>query len=125
VKEISPSIGRSRVQRASWESEQFLSGKFVLNLVLNAIKAAERQVTVLIVSDPVSLNIHVTNDGQSISAQREFVVPTQDETGRTGLGLWVCFQLTKQLNGSLDIAPIPGDGGTVAVFEAPLENLYA
>jgi len=99
--------------------------QIVLNLVLNAIKAAERQVTVLIVSDPVSLNIHVTNDGQSISAQREFVVPTQDETGRTGLGLWVCFQLTKQLNGSLDIAPIPGDGGTVAVFEAPLENLYA
>ncbi|WP_050470563.1 MULTISPECIES: sensor histidine kinase [Herbaspirillum] len=99
--------------------------QIVLNLVLNAIKAAERQVTVLIVSDRASLHIHVTNDGQSISSQREFAVPTQDAYGRTGLGLWVCFQLTKQLNGSLEIAPIPGDGGTLAIFEAPLENLYA
>ena len=96
--------------------------QILLNLVLNAINAADSAVVVQIrLSNQYLINT-VINDGPSFSASFQ-PVPTSDEQGRIGLGLWVSFRLTEQLGGSLRIAPSEPEDGTVAELILPLGDL--
>jgi signal transduction histidine kinase len=96
--------------------------QILLNLVLNAINAADSVVVVQVrLSNQYLINT-VINDGPSFSASFQ-PVPTSDEQGRIGLGLWVSFRLTEQLGGSLRIAASEPEDGTVAELILPLGDL--
>ncbi|WP_076592143.1 sensor histidine kinase [Herminiimonas arsenitoxidans] len=94
--------------------------QIVLNLVLNAINAALVRVEVQVKVVERALFVRVKNDGGPFSATEESA-PTPDQHGRIGLGLWVCFRLTRQIGGALKIEPTINGRGTVATFIAPLE----
>ncbi len=94
--------------------------QIVLNLVLNAINAALVRVEVQVKVVGQALHVQVKNDGGPFSAFED-AAPTPDQHGRIGLGLWVCFRLTRQMEGSLTIEPTINGRGTVATFIAPLE----
>jgi signal transduction histidine kinase len=96
----------------------------VLNLVLNAINAARSTVRVEATIRDGALRVAVRNDGTPFSATAESA-PQADRYGRVGLGLWVCFRLTRQLGGTLTIQPMPDGDGTLAMLSAPLEKTYA
>jgi signal transduction histidine kinase len=96
----------------------------VLNLVLNAIDAARSAVEIEVKVGEGALQVSVRNDGAAFSASAEST-PQADRHGRVGLGLWVCFRLTRQLGGTLIIQPLPSGDGTAAVLSAPLEENHA
>jgi len=94
--------------------------QIVLNLVLNAINAALVRVEVQVKVVGQALHVRVKNDGGPFTAIED-TAPTPDQYGRIGLGLWVCFRLTRQMGGTLTIEPTINGRGTVATFIAPLE----
>ena len=84
----------------------------LLNLLLNAIKAADHQTTLLLSAAVVTgpdgneqCHLLVKNSGQPIPPerlQRLFEPFTNNESN--GLGLWVTYQLVDQLNGSIRVS---------------------
>ena len=82
--------------------------QILLNLLLNAIQAAEpdSEIGCEIAREPDCLLIRVANRGQPIPAERlnhlfePFVGTTADGHG---LGLWVTYQLVQQLNGRIAV----------------------
>jgi signal transduction histidine kinase len=93
--------------------------QILLNLILNAINAAESSVRVSAYVNKNRLISTVINDGPNFSATFE-PIPVTDAEGRTGLGLWVSFRLTDQLGGSLQIKPCDDHTGTIAELILPL-----
>jgi signal transduction histidine kinase len=59
-----------------------------------------------------NLRIRVRNDGESIPAGRMpflFEPFAADNDGAHGLGLWVTYQIVRQLNGSIEVRSVPGN----------------
>lgn len=88
-----------------------LMRQIMLNLLLNAIAAAEQRVCLeLTVGDGV-LRISVGNDGKHIpEAQLDYIFEPF-VTGRAkghGLGLWIVYQIVQQLKGSIVVESEPG-----------------
>lgn len=100
--------------------------QIILNLVLNAIAAAHSQVTVRVEIVERNLRVIVRNDGVAFTvAVAAGLAPEPDASGRLGLGLWVCFRLAQQLNGTLTIkaaSDMNDAGGTVATLNIPLQD---
>jgi signal transduction histidine kinase len=91
--------------------------QLLLNLVLNALEAASEggQVTVAIGDDQDELRIDVANTGRPLPAARleHLFEPYPARRGEgEGLGLWVCYQIVSQLQGSIDVS---ADGPTTRV----------
>lgn len=106
--------------------------QLVLNLLLNGAKAADEGGTLsLKVSESAdAVSIEVANTGPGLGAQvrdrlfEPFVAPATEGGRRShGLGLWVCYQIVRQLAGTIEVAsdeawtrfrvqlPIAADGG--------------
>jgi signal transduction histidine kinase len=98
--------------------------QIILNLLLNAIHAAEEVVSVQIHLKNNRLLCLVFNDGPGFSAEFE-ELPKSSTNGRTGLGLWVSFRLTDQLGGMLNIAPNEYPSGTLAELSIPIGEPHA
>lgn len=89
--------------------------QILINLLLNAVRAAGNggKVSCRVDRDDRLLRLMVCNDGQHIPASRmdhlfePFSIGESDAEG-TGLGLWVCYQIVQQLNGSIDVRSQPG-----------------
>lgn len=87
--------------------------QLVLNLLLNGAKAADDEGTLSMhVTESVDgLSIEVSNTGPGLPAEvrdrlfEPFVAPP-DEGGRRsyGLGLWVCYQIVRQLAGTIEVS---------------------
>lgn len=100
----------------------------LINLILNAVQATDEgsavQVNISLASE--SLSFEVVNGGKILtSSQTEHLFEpfiNASETGR-GLGLWVCYQIVKQLGGSIavDSAMRDGDGMTRVSVNLPLQ----
>jgi len=87
--------------------------QILLNLLLNAIAAATESghVRVAIAADEGKLRLDVGNDGEHISDERMAVLFEPFVSGREkghGLGLWVVYQIVRQLNGGLSVVSEPG-----------------
>lgn len=97
--------------------------QILLNLILNAIAASEPNGTVSVnvtTTKNHTLFLSVCNDGKTISeAQMAYLFEpftTQRPEGH-GLGLWIVFQLVKQLNGGLTVES--ASGHTCFLVEIP------
>jgi signal transduction histidine kinase len=78
----------------------------LINLLLNAIRAADAdgEVACHLGQDGQHLTISITNDGKILTADEmkhlfEPFSPLSE--GGHGLGLWVCYQIVRQLGGSI------------------------
>ncbi|GJH25847.1 MULTISPECIES: HAMP domain-containing sensor histidine kinase [Caballeronia] len=92
--------------------------QLVLNLLLNAIKAAESGGVVKCnaMMDSTELRITVQNSGEHIPADVvgqlfEPYWPSQKTHGPRsyGLGLWVSYQIATQLGGTISVNSVPGE----------------
>ncbi|MCX7897815.1 MAG: ATP-binding protein [Rhodocyclaceae bacterium] len=87
--------------------------QILLNLLLNAIAAADPggMVKLTLGADEGMLHLAVCNDGAYISEEQMRYLFEPFASGRDkghGLGLWVVYQIVKQLNGSLAVDSEPG-----------------
>lgn len=81
----------------------------LMNLLLNAAKSVPNggKVIVDISVDMNNLNIVVANHGEAIEPEQLehlFEPFVQFRQGGSGLGLWVCYQIIKQLEGFISVA---------------------
>ena len=106
--------------------------QLVLNLLLNAIKAADEdgQIELTVVRGPGLLGVVVGNTGMPIPPEllgrlfEPFVAATERDGKRAyGLGLWVCYQIVQQLRGS--ISAESADGWTRFAVSLPIEERMA
>jgi signal transduction histidine kinase len=86
--------------------------QILLNLLLNAVRASPQGETVgsiLFVAEG-RLNLMVGNAGTAIPERRRqhLFEPYFGEGEVHGLGLWVTYQLVKQLNGDIAVNSVPG-----------------
>jgi signal transduction histidine kinase len=94
----------------------------LINLLLNAVQAAEPagQVACRIARVNGSLVLDVRNDGGSIPLEQvEHLFEPFNTTAGNGLGLWVTYQIVRQLGG--EIQPHTGDSETRFVVRLPIE----
>lgn len=87
--------------------------QILLNLLLNAIAAADEpgHVRLDIAATEGILRLSVRNDGQHIPEEQMAYLFEPFATGRAqghGLGLWVVYQIVRQLNGGLTVDSEPG-----------------
>lgn len=91
--------------------------QLVLNLLLNAVNAADQNGTVELAVDsaPGRLSIRVGNSGAPVPADlmgrlfEPFAVATEREGRRSyGIGLWVCYQIVQRLQGTIGVESAPG-----------------
>lgn len=80
--------------------------QLLINLLLNAVQASDEgdEVGVTLTTAGKQLAIEVVNGGRVLTdSQRTHMFEpfATSEQGR-GLGLWVCYQITRQLGGSID-----------------------
>lgn len=106
--------------------------QLVLNLLLNAIKAADDggEVELTVARAPGLLGIVVGNTGSPIPPEmlgrlfEPFVAATERDGKRAyGLGLWVCYQIVQQLRGS--ISAQSADGWTRFAVSLPIDERAA
>jgi two-component system, NtrC family, sensor kinase len=88
--------------------------QILINLLLNAIQAAEHRgrVRCHIYRDSASLILLVENGGKHIAREQMSYLFEPFATAREGgcgLGLWVIYQITQQLNGNIAVESEPGD----------------
>ncbi|AQH06252.1 hypothetical protein A9R05_45550 (plasmid) [Burkholderia sp. KK1] len=104
--------------------------QLVLNLLLNAIKAAESggSVRCRAAMDASELRVTVWNSGEHIPAEVvgqlfEPYWPSQKTHGPRsyGLGLWVSYQIATQLGGTISVSSVPGETTFEAVL--PVKNM--
>jgi signal transduction histidine kinase len=87
--------------------------QILLNLLLNAIAAAEQggNVELEISAAAGLLKLSVSNDGEHIPDEQLAYLFEPFATGKAqghGLGLWVVYQIVRQLNGGLNVDSGPG-----------------
>jgi signal transduction histidine kinase len=88
--------------------------QILINLMLNALHAIEPggRVGCRVSADGASMRLVVSNDGAYIPQERMEVLFEPFATGREsghGLGLWVSWQLVRQLGGTIIAQSEPGD----------------
>lgn len=80
----------------------------LINLILNALQATEEdgKVTVTLAVTGQQVTFEIVNSGRTLSeTQKEHLFEpfvNAGETGR-GLGLWVCYQIVRQLGGNIAV----------------------
>jgi signal transduction histidine kinase len=117
---IEPQLSARRL-RLRWDVQQSEAScplpahqvrQLVLNLLLNAVKAADDggEVSLQVASAADALTIEVSNSGPGLPAAvrdhlfEPFVAAPDDGGGRShGLGLWVCYQIVRQLRGTIEV----------------------
>lgn len=87
--------------------------QILLNLLLNAIAAAEQdgRVQLATAAENGILRLSVCNDGQHISDEQMAYLFEPFASGKEkghGLGLWIVYQIVRQLNGGLSVDSEPG-----------------
>lgn len=87
--------------------------QILLNLLLNAVAAADQSGSVTIEAncDNQLLRLKVSNDGEHIPDDKMSTLFEPFNSGREkghGLGLWVVYQIVQQLNGGLSVESQPG-----------------
>jgi signal transduction histidine kinase len=90
-----------------------LMRQILLNLLLNAIEAANQagMIKLGIMADKGLLRLSVCNDGEHIPEDQMAYLFEPFATKRAkghGLGLWVVYQIVRQLNGGLTVFSEPG-----------------
>ncbi|SDH58033.1 Signal transduction histidine kinase [Paraburkholderia phenazinium] len=104
--------------------------QLVLNLLLNAIKAAESggSVRCRATMDASELRVTVWNSGEHIPTEVvdqlfEPYWPNQKAHGLRsyGLGLWVSYQIATQLGGTISVSSVPGE--TTFEVALPIRNM--
>lgn len=102
-----------------------LMRQILLNLLLNAVSAAEEGGGVRLVVDLGEKQLHlaVTNDGDYIPQERMDTLfepfASTSERGH-GLGLWIVYQIVQQLGGEIEVESLPGY--TIFKVEIPYGN---
>ena len=87
----------------------------LINLLLNAVRASEPggEVSVAILPGDAILSIVVVNGGRILTDRQSAHLfepfANAEEPGR-GLGLWVCYQIVKQLGGNIAVESALRDG---------------
>lgn len=87
--------------------------QILLNLLLNAVAAAREggAVSLKLAAAEGKLRLSVSNDGEHIADEQMAVLFEPFASGREkghGLGLWVVYQIVRQLNGGLSVDSEPG-----------------
>jgi signal transduction histidine kinase len=87
--------------------------QIVLNLLLNAVAAADGGGTVRLnaYASTKGLTLAIFNDGAHIEQEEMAYLFEPFSTGREtghGLGLWIVYQITRQLNGEIRVESEPG-----------------
>lgn len=109
---IGPELARRQL-RLHWDTEIPAAvplpstpvRQILINLLLNASHAAADQVGCEVKASDTELTIIVENDGKVIPSEQmdHLFEPFAVEEGEgRGLGLWITYQLVKQLRGSID-----------------------
>ena len=99
--------------------------QLLLNLLLNAVQASDEggEVGATIAMAGETLCIEIVNGGRALTeAQTTHIFEpfvTASEPGR-GLGLWVCYQIARQLGGSIDVESAIRDGRGLTRFKVAL-----
>lgn len=99
--------------------------QMLINLLLNAVQASDEgsEVGATIAARGETLDIEVVNGGRALTGAQTahlfepFV--SAGEPGR-GLGLWVCYQIARQLGGSIDVESGMHDGHGLTRFKVAL-----
>lgn len=97
----------------------------LINLLLNAVQASAPggEVSVAITTVDTTLSMVVVNGGRVLTeAQTDHLFEpfvTGDERGR-GLGLWVCYQIVRQLGGNIEVESEMRDGVNRTSFKVTL-----
>jgi signal transduction histidine kinase len=132
----------ARSLRLRWQVEEAAQARLplpahqirqlVLNLLLNAAKAADEggAIELMVARAPGLLAIVVGNTGAPIAPEllgrlfEPFVAATERDGKRAyGLGLWVCYQIVQQLRGS--ISAESADGWTRFAVSLPVPESAA
>jgi len=95
-----------------------------VNLLVNALDATEPGVgLVTILTRPVDggVEVSITDNGQGISPESlphifESTFTTKPHGQGTGLGLYICKQIVENLDGSITVDSVLGEGARVVVF---------
>jgi signal transduction histidine kinase len=104
-----------------------LARQILINLLLNAIQAVVPGGAVLchIYRDSTSLYIQVHNDGKHIPAEHMkylFEPFSRLSENGLGLGLWVTYQIVRQLDGEINVTSEPGN--TRFGVQLPIRSHY-
>lgn len=97
----------------------------LINLLLNAVQASARggEVSAAITADDAVLSMVVVNGGQILTDKQiaHLFEPfsNADERGR-GLGLWVCYQIARQLGGNIEVESETRDGAGRTAFKVTI-----
>ncbi|MDD5241824.1 MAG: HAMP domain-containing sensor histidine kinase [Sulfuricella sp.] len=86
--------------------------QILLNLLLNAIRAANVRVECRVYRDSRSFTLAVKNDGGHIADEdMPYLFEPFSRLSRNGhgLGLWVTYQIARQLNGGIVVESEPGE----------------
>ena len=86
--------------------------QILLNLLLNAIRAANTRVACQVYRDSRSFTLVVKNDGAHIEDEdMAYLFEPFSRLSRNGhgLGLWVTYQIARQLNGGIVVESEPGE----------------
>ncbi|BCB27420.1 two-component sensor histidine kinase [Sulfurimicrobium lacus] len=86
--------------------------QILINLLLNAIRAADKRVECLVYRDSRSFTLAVKNDGAHIEEDdMPYLFEPFSRLSRNGhgLGLWVTYQIARQLNGGIVVESDPGE----------------
>ena len=99
--------------------------QILINLLLNAVNAIEDggRLSCRVARREQALHIEVANDGAHIAAEqmRHLFEPfASQREARKGLGLWVTYQIVRQLGGEIEVRSQPGQ--TVFAARLPIQE---
>lgn len=119
--------GRQLSFKSAGDGETIFLDKNILlqiaeNLVSNAVRYAERQVSVSLTLDEDALSLEVADDGPGFPAEllKNGVRPFQkgnEDSGHFGMGLYICDLLCRKHGGSLKVQNVRSGASVCAVLK--------